>query len=142
MMELDRPIRSTSVSQTERTRLHNLLVTGTAGLEEWLSTLSTPAKDYQLALERAGFMQGFDELFSKTLAEMGGLSEPLILDPVGTLQRGASGKRYNVVEECHLIHWVKGKQPIWNTLHNVQPTSVCQWLGTRCQMRDTSRILK
>ncbi|KAF8129298.1 hypothetical protein EV363DRAFT_1338585 [Boletus edulis] len=83
MMELDRPIRSTPVSQPERTRLHNLLVTGTAGLEEWLSTLSTPAEDYQLALESAGFMQGFDDLFSKTLAEMEGLSEPLISDPVG-----------------------------------------------------------
>jgi len=44
MMELDRPIRSTPMSQTERTRLHSLLVTGTAGLEEWLSTLSTPPK--------------------------------------------------------------------------------------------------
>ncbi|KAG6375820.1 hypothetical protein JVT61DRAFT_2677 [Boletus reticuloceps] len=44
MMELDRPIRSTPVSQTERTRLHSLLVTGTAGLEEWLSTLSTPRR--------------------------------------------------------------------------------------------------
>ncbi|KAF8129267.1 hypothetical protein EV363DRAFT_1338424, partial [Boletus edulis] len=83
VMELDRPIRSTPTSETERTRLHSLLVTGTAGLEEWLSTLSTPAEDYQLALERAGFMQGFDDLFSKTLAEMGGLSEPLISDPVG-----------------------------------------------------------
>ncbi|KAG6375789.1 hypothetical protein JVT61DRAFT_2640 [Boletus reticuloceps] len=41
MMELDRPIRSTPVSQTERTRLHSLLVTGTAGLEEWLPTLSS-----------------------------------------------------------------------------------------------------
>jgi len=83
MMELDRPIRSTPMSQTERTRLHSLLVTGTAGLEEWLSTLSTPAEDYLLALERTGYMQGFDDLFSKTLAEMGGLSEPLISDPVG-----------------------------------------------------------
>ncbi|KAF8437572.1 hypothetical protein L210DRAFT_3546249 [Boletus edulis BED1] len=83
VMELDRPIRSTPTSETERMRLHSLLVTGTAGLEEWLSTLSTPAEDYQLALERAGFMQGFDDLFSKTLAEMEGLSEQLISDPVG-----------------------------------------------------------
>lgn len=82
MIEPDRPIRATPVSQTERTRLHSLLVMGTAGLEEWLSRLATPGEDYQLALERAGFMQGFDDLFSKTLAEMGSLSEPLI-DPVG-----------------------------------------------------------
>lgn len=82
MIEPNRPIRSTPVSQTERTRLHSLLVTGTAGLEEWLSRLQTPGEDHQLALERAGFMQGFDDLFSKTLAEMGSLSEPLI-DRVG-----------------------------------------------------------
>ncbi|KAI9570746.1 hypothetical protein HD554DRAFT_2203766 [Boletus coccyginus] len=81
-LEPDRPIRSTPVTQTERTRLHSLLVTGTAGLEEWLSRLAMPGEDYQLALERAGFMEGFDDLFSKTLAEMGSLSEPLI-DPVG-----------------------------------------------------------
>lgn len=82
MIEPNRPIRSTPVSQTERTRLRSLLVTGTAGLEEWLSRLETSGGDYQLALERAGFMQGLDDLFSKTLAEMGSLSEPLI-DPVG-----------------------------------------------------------
>jgi len=82
MIDPDRPIRSTPASQTERTRLHSLLVTGTAGLEEWLSRLATPGEDNQLALERAGFMQGFDDLFSKTLAEMGGLSE-LLIDPVG-----------------------------------------------------------
>ena len=83
MIDPDRPIRSTPVSQTERTRLHSLLVTGTAGLEEWLSRLTTPREDYQLALERAGVMQGFDDLFSKTLAGMGSLSEALI-DPLGS----------------------------------------------------------
>ncbi|KAH0830162.1 hypothetical protein J3R83DRAFT_1511 [Lanmaoa asiatica] len=82
MIEPDRPIRSTPISQTERTRLRSLLVTGTAGLEEWLSRLGSPGEDYQLALENAGFMQGFDDLFSKTLAEMQGLSEPSI-DPAG-----------------------------------------------------------
>ncbi|KAF9239146.1 hypothetical protein BU15DRAFT_47046 [Melanogaster broomeanus] len=82
MIDPGRPIRSTPVSQTERTRLRSLLVTGTAGLEEWLSGLGTAGEDYQLALERAGLMQGFDDLFTATLAEMGSLSEPLI-DPAG-----------------------------------------------------------
>ncbi|KIJ63354.1 hypothetical protein HYDPIDRAFT_92540 [Hydnomerulius pinastri MD-312] len=67
-------IRSSPASQTERTRLRSLLVTGTAGLEEWLSGLGTNGEDYQLALERAGLMQGFDDLFTVTLAEMGSLS--------------------------------------------------------------------
>ncbi|KAF9228845.1 hypothetical protein BS17DRAFT_213133 [Gyrodon lividus] len=82
MIEPNKPIRSTPVNQTERTRLRSLLVTGTAGLEEWLSGLGTIGEDYQLALERAGLMQGFDDLFTATLAEMGSLSEPLI-DPAG-----------------------------------------------------------
>ncbi|KAF8835778.1 Nucleotidylyl transferase [Paxillus ammoniavirescens] len=78
MIEPGKPIRSTPVSQTERTRLRSLLVTGTEGLEEWLSGLGTPGEDYQLALARAGLMQGFDDLFAVTLAEMGDFSEPLI----------------------------------------------------------------
>lgn len=65
MIEPNRPIRSTPVSQTERTRLYSLLVTGTAGLEEWLTTRP-------LALESAGLMQAFNDLFSNTLAEISG----------------------------------------------------------------------
>jgi len=82
MIEPGKPIRSTPVSQTERTRLRSLLVSGTEGLEEWLSRLGTPGEDYQLVLARAGLMQGFDDLFTVTLAEMGSLSEQLI-DPAG-----------------------------------------------------------
>ena len=82
MIQPDRPIRSSPVSQTERTRLHSLFLTGTAALEEWLSTLHTHGEDYQLVLERAGLMEAFDNLFSKTLARMGGLSEESS-DPVG-----------------------------------------------------------
>ncbi|KAH7905477.1 hypothetical protein BJ138DRAFT_1164679 [Hygrophoropsis aurantiaca] len=64
-------ITSTPVNQTERTRLRSLLITGTASLEEWLTGLDTGGEDYQLALERAGIQQSFDDLFSLTLAEMG-----------------------------------------------------------------------
>jgi hypothetical protein len=65
------PIKSSPVSQTERTRLRSLLITGTAGLEEWLTGLDTNGEDYQLALQSVGLLQGFDDLFSGTLSEMG-----------------------------------------------------------------------
>ncbi|OAX36005.1 hypothetical protein K503DRAFT_772933 [Rhizopogon vinicolor AM-OR11-026] len=65
------PIKSSPVSQTEKTRLRSLLVTGTAGLEEWLTALDTNGEDYPLALQSAGLLQGFDDLFSGTLLEMG-----------------------------------------------------------------------
>jgi len=65
------PIKSSPVSQTERTRLRSLLITGTAGLEEWLTGLDTNGEDYQLVLQKAGLLQGFDDLFSGTLSEMG-----------------------------------------------------------------------
>ncbi|KAI6037074.1 hypothetical protein BKA83DRAFT_194621, partial [Pisolithus microcarpus] len=41
LMQSGTTIQSASVSQTERTRLRSLLLTGTAGLEEWLAG-STP----------------------------------------------------------------------------------------------------
>ena len=60
-------------SQTERTRLRSLLVTGTGRLEEWLVALDTGGQDYTTVLETLGLQQGFDELFAGTLAEMGSL---------------------------------------------------------------------
>ncbi|KAH7890080.1 hypothetical protein F5I97DRAFT_1800960 [Phlebopus sp. FC_14] len=83
--ELDRdsiPIRSSTMSQTERTRLRSLLVTGTAGLEEWLAGLDTGGEDYPLVLDRAGLLQGFNDLFTSTLAEIGSFSGPSN-DPAG-----------------------------------------------------------
>lgn len=78
----DTKIHSTPMSQTERTRLRSLLVTGTAQLEEWLTGLVTEGEEYHDALERVGLQQAFDDLFSRTLAEMGGLAGA-INDPVG-----------------------------------------------------------
>jgi len=66
--------RASPVNQTERTRLRSLLVTGTGNMEEWLEGLSTE-EGYGDALERLGLQQGFDDLFSRTLSEMGGLGE-------------------------------------------------------------------
>ncbi|KAG1819778.1 uncharacterized protein BJ212DRAFT_1267888 [Suillus subaureus] len=78
----DPPIRSSPVSQTERTRLRSLLVTGTAELEEWMTGLNTSGEDYQIALQNAGLLQGFDDLFSVTLSEMG-TYDGSVNDPVG-----------------------------------------------------------
>ncbi|THH21458.1 hypothetical protein EW146_g101 [Bondarzewia mesenterica] len=77
------PRRSTPVNQTERARLHSLLVMGTGAMEEWLEKLNTEGDDYE-ALERLGLQQGFDQLFFRCLAEMGGLSEAAN-DPSGMI---------------------------------------------------------
>jgi hypothetical protein len=75
-------IHSTPMNQTERTRLRSLLVTGTAQLEEWLTGITNEGEEYQGALERAGLQQKFEDLFMRTLAEMGGLAGA-INDPAG-----------------------------------------------------------
>lgn len=75
-------IHSTPMSQTERTRLRSLLVTGTSQLEEWLASMDTGGEELNEAFERMGLQQAFDDLFSRTMAELGGLSGPLN-DPNG-----------------------------------------------------------
>ena len=67
-------LHSTPMNQTERTRLRSLLITGTAQLEEWLTGMENEGEEYQGVLERAGLQQSFDDLFERTLAEMGGLA--------------------------------------------------------------------
>jgi hypothetical protein len=87
-------IKSSAVTQTERTRLRSLLIGGSATLEEWLSGDAAPTrqntiieedeeadeeagggsiKDVEGMLERLGVQDGFDELFWRTLQELGGL---------------------------------------------------------------------
>ena len=61
------------MSQTDRTRLRSLLISGTGRLEEWLVELDTGEQDYAAVLHEMGLQQGFDELFAGTLAEMGSL---------------------------------------------------------------------
>jgi len=82
LTENNNKIHSTPMNQTERTRLRSLLVTGTAQLEEWLAGITNEGEEYQWALERAGLQQKFEDLFMRTLAEMGGLSGA-INDPAG-----------------------------------------------------------
>ena len=67
-------IRSTPVSQTERTRLRSLLISGTARMEEWMTELDTAGHGYEEVLQTVGLQQGFDDLFSETLMEMGSLT--------------------------------------------------------------------
>lgn len=90
--------KSSPISQTERTRLRSLLIGGSATLEEWLgdggpqkNTIieedeedededASPVADVQGMLERLGVQDGFDELFWRTLQELGGLGG-IILQP-------------------------------------------------------------
>lgn len=57
--------RSTSLSQTERTRLKSVLVAGTEMLEEWVEVLQTQS---DIETTQAGRL---DDLFSGVLTEMG-----------------------------------------------------------------------
>ncbi|KAJ6457046.1 hypothetical protein C8R47DRAFT_995990 [Mycena vitilis] len=87
-------IRSSPVTQTERTRLRSLLIAGSATLEEWLGgehrrPATIPEEDsededdealndVQNMLEELGVQDGFDELFWRTLQELG-LSGDVVL---------------------------------------------------------------
>ena len=76
----DPDLKSTPINQTERTRLRSLLVSGTTALEEWLGGMETEGKEeYQEALERLGLQQGFDDLFARTLEDMGALGGSVLL---------------------------------------------------------------
>lgn len=76
----DPKLKSTPMNQTERTRLRSLLVSGTTALEEWLGRLETEGtEEYQGALERLGLQQGFDDLFARTLDEMGALGGSVLM---------------------------------------------------------------
>jgi len=66
-------LSSSPMNQTERTRLKSLLITGTARLEEWLARLDTEEESFEAAFERLGLQQGFDDLFTGTLTDMGAL---------------------------------------------------------------------
>jgi hypothetical protein len=90
--------KSSPVTQTERTRLRSLLIGGSASLEEWLGgarpTPATideededdddddagPLNDVQNMLEELGVQDGFDELFWRTLQELG-LSGDVLIPP-------------------------------------------------------------
>ncbi|KAJ7491001.1 hypothetical protein FB451DRAFT_1221712 [Mycena latifolia] len=90
-----------AVTQTERTRLRGLLVSGAAALEEWLGggaprmRMDTGTimeedededgedadEDVADVLARLGMQDGFDALFSRTLEELGELGGVGVLPP-------------------------------------------------------------
>jgi len=73
-------IKSTPMNQTERTRLRSLVVNGTTSLEEWLGEMKAEGDEgYQEALERLGLQQGFDDVFGRTLQELGALGGSLVM---------------------------------------------------------------
>ncbi|OJT02027.1 hypothetical protein TRAPUB_7561 [Trametes pubescens] len=79
--------RATPMSQTERTRLRSLLISGGDGLEEWLEGLDTRGEEsVEVTLERLGLEQAFNELFGGTLAEMGSLGGSEVNDPRGMIR--------------------------------------------------------
>lgn len=69
-------IKTSPMSQTERTRLRSLLVGSVASLEEWLEerTEGPEEQDVESMLEKLGLQAEFDDLFSRTLNHLGGLS--------------------------------------------------------------------
>ncbi|KAG9225802.1 hypothetical protein CCMSSC00406_0007812 [Pleurotus cornucopiae] len=77
-------MKSSPMSQTERTRLRSLLVGASASLEEWLATTNEEGStmDLEVLLERMGLQEGFDEMFSNTLHELGALGGSIV-DPNG-----------------------------------------------------------
>ncbi|KAG6868425.1 hypothetical protein C0993_003102 [Termitomyces sp. T159_Od127] len=69
-------VKTSPMSQTERTRLRSLLVGSATSLEEWLEDRKegVEEQDVESMLERLGLQAEFDDLFSRTLNYLGGLS--------------------------------------------------------------------
>jgi hypothetical protein len=85
-VDIDHSLRSSPLTQTERTRLRSLLVGGEDRLEEWMAKMETEEEDLQTALERMGVQQGFDELFARTMSSLGALQGvQVIADAVGAM---------------------------------------------------------
>ncbi|KAG5637910.1 hypothetical protein H0H81_002671 [Sphagnurus paluster] len=74
-------VKSSPVSQTERTRLRSLLIGSSASLEEWLENRKehgVDGEDVETMLQRLGLQSEFDDLFSRTLDYLGGLGGVLV----------------------------------------------------------------
>ncbi|KAI0373143.1 hypothetical protein BV20DRAFT_938258 [Pilatotrama ljubarskyi] len=85
-VELPPDAKVSRMSQTERTRLRSLLISGTDSLEEWLEGLDTRGEaSVEITLQRLGLEQSFNELFSGTLAEIGSLVGSEVNDPRGMI---------------------------------------------------------
>ncbi|KAF8880567.1 hypothetical protein BD779DRAFT_1548985 [Infundibulicybe gibba] len=78
-VEVGSGARSSMVSVTESTRLRTL--------EEWVSDKrSADSEDVEDMLGRLGVQDGFDELFSRTLDELGGLAGGIVVEPMSIVE--------------------------------------------------------
>ncbi|KAH9930850.1 uncharacterized protein B0H18DRAFT_872669 [Fomitopsis serialis] len=68
-------------NQTDRTRLRSILIGGTNRMEEWLADIDATDQNFQAALETMGLQMGFNDLFARTLGEMGSLDGSMPVDP-------------------------------------------------------------
>lgn len=50
-------------------------------MEEWLADIDATDQNFQAALETMGLQMGFNDLFARTLGEMGSLDGSMPLDP-------------------------------------------------------------
>ncbi|ESK83757.1 hypothetical protein Moror_2075 [Moniliophthora roreri MCA 2997] len=80
----DSNVRSSPMSQTERTRLKSLLLSGMEMLEGWMECLDDRTADadeeesgMEDMLERLDVREGFNEVFSRTFRELG---ESMVVD--------------------------------------------------------------
>jgi hypothetical protein len=102
-------LTSTSISQTDVTRLRSLLVTGIASLEEWLSRTRSSAtssgsviggeEDVTGMLERLGLMDEFDELFSRTMDFLGGFGGGFASQPGDEVDMDGTWEEEDEVEQ-------------------------------------------
>ncbi|KAG6852241.1 hypothetical protein C0991_001702 [Blastosporella zonata] len=74
--DASRGMKSSPVSQTERTRIRSLIVGSSSNLEEWLETQREREDNegVESMLQRLGLQADFDDLFSRTLDFLGGLN--------------------------------------------------------------------
>ena len=57
-------------TQTDRTRVHSLLVTGTSALENWMQGKKEEEDNLVYDMRRLGYQSTFDELFHRTLTKL------------------------------------------------------------------------
>ncbi|KAF9442551.1 hypothetical protein P691DRAFT_810467 [Macrolepiota fuliginosa MF-IS2] len=93
--------KSTLISQTDATRLRSILIMTMADLEEWLSRAgrgpepefspvgpATGEDDVTGMLERLGLLDGFDELFGRTMDFLGGFGG-FVIEPNTIVEDGS-----------------------------------------------------
>lgn len=68
-VEAVRKVKSSPVNETEKTRLRSLLLGGVETLEEWLDAEGEGATS---VLEGMGLKEQFNEVFSRSMDELGG----------------------------------------------------------------------